>query len=90
MEGKKVTRKLTRITWNPSLVATMKINFDATFNGNNARSASGVVVRNAPGEVVASKEINHSMRRGEEAYCEGDVPGFIKKTLDRRRPRALD
>ncbi|MBA0823703.1 hypothetical protein Goarm_020417, partial [Gossypium armourianum] len=42
-----------------SLRATMKINFDATFDGNNARSALGVVVRNAPGEVVASKEINH-------------------------------
>ncbi|MBA0580940.1 hypothetical protein Gorai_023137 [Gossypium raimondii] len=59
MEGKKITKQLTHITWNPSLGATMKINFDATFNGNNARSVLGVVVRNAPGEVVASKEINH-------------------------------
>ncbi|MBA0676860.1 hypothetical protein Goari_018311 [Gossypium aridum] len=129
MEGKKITRQSTHITWNPSLRATMKINFDETFDGNNARSALGVVVKNALREVVASKEINHrsvlmpftaeahckrlfhridfqyvpktanhlthliateSMRRGEEAYCEGDVPGFVKKTLDQRRPRALD
>ncbi|MBA0550869.1 hypothetical protein Golob_021779 [Gossypium lobatum] len=101
MEGKKITRQSTHITWNPSLRATMKINFDATFDGNNARSALGVVVRNVQGRIdfqYVPKTTNHlthliateSMRRGEEAYCEGDVPGFVKKTLDQRRPRALD
>ncbi|MBA0750740.1 hypothetical protein Gogos_002129 [Gossypium gossypioides] len=33
----------------------MKINFDAAFDGSNAKSASGVVVRNAKGEILTFK-----------------------------------
>ncbi|MBA0642431.1 hypothetical protein Goklo_026817, partial [Gossypium klotzschianum] len=89
MEGKKITRQLTHITWNPSLGATMKINFDATFNGNNARSALEVVVRNVSGEVVALKEINHRGLGFDSVTVEGDSLTTIKKSKCSRADKSV-
>ncbi|KAG8475535.1 hypothetical protein CXB51_032303 [Gossypium anomalum] len=45
--------------WKTPIGADVKINFDAAFNLNQARSGSGVVARNALGEVLASKIVIH-------------------------------
>ncbi|MBA0697828.1 hypothetical protein Goari_021352, partial [Gossypium aridum] len=41
------------------LGATVKINFDVAFDGSNAKSASGVVVRNASGDILTLKITFH-------------------------------
>ncbi|KAH1074230.1 hypothetical protein J1N35_026558 [Gossypium stocksii] len=59
IEQKVHTRSNAPMRWKTPIGADVKINFDAAFELNQARSGSGVVARNALGEVLASKIVIH-------------------------------
>ncbi|MBA0825138.1 hypothetical protein Goarm_021745, partial [Gossypium armourianum] len=61
IEERNITRLEGNEEWNPSTNLLIKINFDASFNQTQARPGSGVVARNALGEIVASKMILHTV-----------------------------
>ncbi|MBA0582470.1 hypothetical protein Gorai_024616 [Gossypium raimondii] len=61
IEERKITRLEGNEEWNPSTNLLIKINFDASFNQTQARPGSGVVARNALGEIVASNMILHTV-----------------------------
>ncbi|KAK5776705.1 hypothetical protein PVK06_044666 [Gossypium arboreum] len=59
IEQKVHTRSNAPMRWKTPIGAHVKINFDAAFDLNQARSGSGVMAKNALGEVLASKVVIH-------------------------------
>ncbi|MBA0803314.1 hypothetical protein Gohar_013544, partial [Gossypium harknessii] len=59
LEDKKFTRSIVNEEWCPPLGSNVKVNFDAACNQSLVRSGSGVVVRNSPCEILASKQTLH-------------------------------
>lgn len=54
-----LSRSIVNEEWCPPLGSDVKVNFDAACNQNLVRSRSGVVVRNSPSEILASKQTLH-------------------------------
>ncbi|MBA0761114.1 hypothetical protein Gotri_023802, partial [Gossypium trilobum] len=56
-ENSKLTKEIVHVEWCPPNGSDIKVNFDAAFDEAQATSASGVVVRNASGEILSSKTV---------------------------------
>ncbi|MBA0672886.1 hypothetical protein Goklo_024200 [Gossypium klotzschianum] len=54
-ETSKLTKETVMVEWCPSNGSDIKLNFDAAFDKAQAKSASGVVARNASREILTSK-----------------------------------
>ncbi|KAK5832528.1 hypothetical protein PVK06_016330 [Gossypium arboreum] len=101
IEEKKLILEEGRKTEHDEQRMSVAIYFDVAFDQQFFNSASGLIVRDVGGNILASKSVLHSdvaspfaaeahaakeaLKKGEEQYLEGDIPSSVRFAIEKKR-----